>query len=187
MFRRTPKDRFTANACLQQDGFLYTKISCSPAGEGSASELAKPETIIYEQHIMPRKPETDRAGLLIHPIIIRVDGATYRRLEKLLAESSCRSIGEVARKILARERINCFYRDASMNGPMEELALIRKELRSIGININQQTRYFNAVKSRAEKQFHSDRTVELLLKADARMERLFALISKLAEKWLQKS
>jgi hypothetical protein len=136
---------------------------------------------------MPRKPVADREEILVHPIIIRVNDATYKRLEKLLDQSSCKSIGEVARKILTKGRINCYYKDVSMNGPMEELALIRKELKSIGININQQTRYFNAVKSAAEKQFHSDRTVELLVKADAKMERLFALTSKLAEKWLQKS
>ena len=136
---------------------------------------------------MARKPLADKEELLAHLVTIRVSRATLKRLEKILAESSCRSIGEVARKILNRERINCFYRDASMAGPMEELALIRKELKSIGININQQTRYFNAVKSSLEKQFHSDRTVELLQKADAKMERLFELISKLAEKWLPRS
>ena len=136
---------------------------------------------------MARKPAANQEELLDHVITIRVSSATLERLEKLLAQSSCRSIGEVARKLLNRERINCFYRDASMSGPMEQLALIRKELKSIGININQQTRYFNAVKSMAEKDFHSGRTVELLLKADAKMERLFAIISKLAEKWLPRS
>ncbi len=136
---------------------------------------------------MARKPAPDQEELLANLVTIRVSDATLNRLEKLLAESSCRSIGEVARKILNRERINCFYRDASMAGSMEELALIRKELKSIGININQQTRYFNAVKSAGEKNFHADRTVELLVKADAKMERLFALIAKLAEKWLPRS
>ena len=136
---------------------------------------------------MARKPIANKDELLVHLITIRVSDATLKRLERLLADSSCRSVGEVARKILNKERINCFYRDASMAGPMEELALIRKELKAIGININQQTRYFNAVKSHAEKEFHSDRTVELLGKADAKMERLFALISKLAEKWLPRS
>jgi len=136
---------------------------------------------------MGRKKAKDQDKLLVHLLRVRVDDKTMKRLEKLLAESSCRSIGEVGRKLLARERINCFYRDASLSGPMEELALIRKELKSIGVNINQQTRYFNAVKSPAEKAFHSDRTVELWMKADAKMERLFAMISKLAEKWLPRS
>ncbi|TCD05871.1 plasmid mobilization relaxosome protein MobC [Pedobacter frigidisoli] len=134
---------------------------------------------------MGRKKAKNQDELLVHLLRVRVNDATMKRLEKLLAESSCRSIGEVGRKLLSRERINCFYRDASLAGPMEELALIRKELKSIGININQQTRYFNAVKSHAEKAFHAERTVELYQKIDARMERLFGLISKLAGKWLQ--
>lgn len=49
---------------------------------------------------MPRKSVADREEILAHPIILRMNGATFKRLEKLLAESSCKSIGEVARKIL---------------------------------------------------------------------------------------
>ncbi|RZM17725.1 MAG: mobilization protein [Pedobacter sp.] len=118
---------------------------------------------------MGRKPVEDKEQLLVHLVTIRVSDATLKRLEKIKGESSCSSIGEVARKVLNKERINCFYKDASMSGPMEELALIRKELKSIGVNINQQTRYFNAVKSAAEKDFHSSRTVELLTRADAKI------------------
>lgn len=136
---------------------------------------------------MPRNKAKDQDSLLVHSIILRVNDATKKRLEKLLQESNCKSIGEVARKILTRERINCFRRDVSMNAPMEELALIRKELKSIGININQQTRYFNACKSDAEKQFHANRTLDLYVKVDAKMERLFTIISKLASKWLPSS
>lgn len=136
---------------------------------------------------MARKSKSNQEGLLVHKVTTTVSEATLRRLKKLLNESSCRSTSEVARRLLNKKRINCFYRDDSMTGVMEELALIRKELKSIEVNINQQTRYFNAVKSPAEKVFHSNRTVELLLKADAKMERLFALISTLAEKWLPRS
>ena len=134
---------------------------------------------------MGRKKAKNQDELLVHLLRVRVSDATMKRLEKLLAESSCRSIGEVGRKLLSRERINCFYRDASLAGPMEELALIRKELKSIGININQQTRYFNAVKSHGEKEFHAARMLELYQKVDAKMERLFVIISKLAGRWLQ--
>jgi hypothetical protein len=134
---------------------------------------------------MGRKKAKNQDELLVHLLRVRISDTAKKRLEKLLSESSCRSIGEVGRKLLCRERINCFYRDASLAGPMEELALIRKELKSIGININQQTRYFNAVKSPAEKEFHAGRTMELYTKVDAKMERIFELISKLARKWLQ--
>ncbi|WP_379090647.1 hypothetical protein [Pedobacter sp. UC225_65] len=90
--------RFTANPCLQQDGFLYTKISCLDSSRGFGSELAKPELIIDGKYNMPRKKAKDQDQLLVHPIIIRVDNATQKRLERLLQESNCRSIGEVVRK-----------------------------------------------------------------------------------------
>lgn len=168
--------------------YFCTQKFLAPLARGALARNSQSlETNLCKEEEMARKPIADKEELLVHLVTIRVSGATLKRLEKILSESSCRSIGEVARKILNNERINCFYRDASMSGPMEELALIRKELKSIGININQQTRYFNAVKSDGEKAFHSDRTLDLLVKADAKMERLFALISKLAEKWLPRS
>lgn len=136
---------------------------------------------------MARKPKANQEELLVHQIRVWVSEATLRRLKKLLAESSCRSTSEVVRRLLNKKRINCFYRDDSMTGVMEELALIRKELKSIEVNINQQTCYFNVVKSPAQKEFHVIRTVELYQKTDAKMERLFALISTLAEKWLPRS
>jgi hypothetical protein len=55
----------------------------------------------------------------------------FKRLEKIQQESGCQSFGEVARMILSGELINCFYRDVSLNAPMEEMALIRKELKAI--------------------------------------------------------
>ncbi|MBB2146788.1 plasmid mobilization relaxosome protein MobC [Pedobacter sp. LMG 31464] len=134
---------------------------------------------------MSRKKTSDDE-LLRHNLIIRVNDGLHQKLSKLLAESDCQSIAEVARKILTGQKINCFYKDASMNAPMEELALIRKELKAIGVNINQQTRYFNACKSEGEKNYHADQTVMLYTKVELKVERLFELISKLAEKWLLK-
>ncbi|TKC04316.1 plasmid mobilization protein [Pedobacter frigoris] len=132
------------------------------------------------------KKKTSEDELLKHNLIIRVNDSLHQKLTKLLTESDCQSIAEVARKILTSQKINCFYKDASMNEPMEEMALIRKELKAIGVNINQQTRYFNACKTDAEKKFHSDQTVALFTKVEGKVERLFELISKLAERWLQK-
>jgi len=168
--------------------YFCTQKYLAPTGRRALARNSQSlENRLYKVEEMARKPIADKEELLMHLVTVRLSGTTLQRLEKILKESSCRSIGEVARKILNKERINCFYRDASMSGPMEELALIRKELKSIGVNINQQTRYFNAVKSSAEKVFHSDRTVEFMVKADAKMERLFVLISELAEKWLPRS
>ena len=136
---------------------------------------------------MPRKKLANPEEILSKPIIIRVTEAVFKRLEKLQKESDCGSVGEVARKILLQKRINCFYRDISLNAPMEEMALIRKELKAIGININQQTKYFHTSQSEAERAFHANRTAKHYQKIDSKVELLLTLISQLAEKWLQKS
>ena len=132
------------------------------------------------------KKKISEEALLKHNLILRVNDSLYQKLSKLQEESSCQSIAEVVRKILLKQKINCFYIDASLNEVMEELALIRKEIKAIGVNINQQTRYFNACKSDAEKRFHAVNTIELYQKVEIKTERLMVLISKLAERWLSK-
>src|SRR5690606_5274384 len=135
---------------------------------------------------MPRKKVSNRERLLSHPVRTRLTRKNYNRLEEMVRNSDCSSVGEVARKILSRQRIVLFHRDISMNGPMEELALIRKELKFIGININQQTRYFNSSRSAAERTFYVLKTAELYQSIDGKVERLLEIVSALAEKWLPK-
>lgn len=136
---------------------------------------------------MARNKLSNRNDILSRPIIVRVTEELFTKLEKLQKESDCSSVGEVARKILSQKKINCFHRDISMNGPMEEMALIRKELKAIGININQQTKYFHTSQSSAERTFYVIRTAELYKTIDEKVERLLKIISKLAKKWLTKS
>jgi hypothetical protein len=136
---------------------------------------------------MGRKKASDQTDLLVHPLIVRVDVKTFGKLQRLMKDSGCRTLGEVARKILLNERINCFYRDESLSAPMEELALIRKEIKAIGVNINQQTRYFNACKSASEKAFYAMKTSGLYSNIDGKIEKLLSLVSKLAVKWLPES
>ncbi|WP_259069246.1 hypothetical protein HDF24_13595 [Mucilaginibacter sp. X4EP1] len=75
-----------------------------------------------KQITMPRKKASDQETLLSYPIRTRVTQKTGERLEKLQQESACQSVGEVARMILSGETILCFYRDVSLNAPMEEMA-----------------------------------------------------------------
>jgi hypothetical protein len=135
---------------------------------------------------MPRKKASNPDDLLNHNLIIRVTETTFKRLEKLQKESKCLSIAEVARKILSGQKIKLFYHDISLNPVMEELALIRKELKAIGININQITRSFNQDRAEEHRVFHVLKVAELYKKVDEKVDRLLIIISKLAERWLQK-
>ena len=135
---------------------------------------------------MPRKKKSHPEQVLSHPIIIRLTKAGFERLEALQKQSDCASVGEVARRILTNRKIKVYQKDVSMNAPMEEMALIRKELKAIGVNINQITRTFNQDKQETRRAFYVLKTADLYQHVDAKVERLLTLISKLAEKWLQK-
>lgn len=135
---------------------------------------------------MGRTKYKKQEDLLSRPVIVRVNETVFKRLEKLVAESSCQSVGEVARKILSREKLLCFYKDITMNAPMEELARIRKELKSIGININQLTKGYNSAKEETHKAFYILKVMEQYRPVEAKVDRLLVLVSALAEKWLQK-
>jgi len=136
---------------------------------------------------MPRKPASDPEQVLTHPIIIRVNEATWNKLDKLREQSDCASIGEVARRILTNRNIKLLHKDISMNGPMEEMALIRKELKAIGININQLTRSFNQDKAGTHSTFYILKVAGLYQRIGEKVDRLLTIISKLADKWLQGS
>jgi uncharacterized protein YbcC (UPF0753/DUF2309 family) len=67
---------------------------------------------------------------------------------------------------------------------MEEMALIRKELKAIGININQQTKFFHLSKTDAQRAFYVIKTAQLYKEVSGKVEELLTLINHLAEKWL---
>ncbi|MBO9674230.1 MAG: mobilization protein [Sphingobacteriaceae bacterium] len=136
---------------------------------------------------MPRPKIKKEEEKLKHYIRVRVDEQTLKRLDKMQKMSDCKGLSQLTRKILMQEPVQIFHRDISMNGPMEELAMIRKEIRSIGININQQTYHFHTSQSKAARMFYVERTKELYEKIEIKIDLLLEITDKLAGKWLQKS
>lgn len=135
---------------------------------------------------MPRKKAADQEELFIVPVRTRVTKAAAERLEKLRADSDCRSIGELARRILSGSTITIFHKDASMNGAMEQLVLIRRELKAIGVNMNQVTRSFHQTDDENHKRFYAAKLAGQYQEAEARISLLLSLISQLSKKWLAK-
>lgn len=136
---------------------------------------------------MSRKKTKEPADVLSRNLIIRVNEATYQRLEKLHQESHYASIAEVARRILNGQKLKLFYKDISMNAPMEEMALIRKELKAIGININQLTRSFNQDKAGTHRAFYLLKVAEQYQAVGEKVDSLLTIITQLAETWLPRS
>ncbi|TCD03132.1 plasmid mobilization relaxosome protein MobC [Pedobacter psychroterrae] len=136
---------------------------------------------------MPRKKSPEPEKILTRVLRIRLTDAGFHRLEKISTSSDCRTIGEAARKILSKEKITLFYKDITLNSAMEELALIRKELRAIGININQITKAFHSDKRVPSQNIQVTKIIKLYETVEGKTDTLLLLINRLAEKWLPRS
>lgn len=117
---------------------------------------------------------------------VRVSEKFYNKLENLRRNSNSQSIGEFARMILQRERIIWYHKDESMDATAVELAGIRQELKAIGTNINQVTRYFNSKTIPAQKIFDALKILDEYKKIENKVDRLLNAISDLSHKWSQK-
>lgn len=135
---------------------------------------------------MSRKKKENQEELLSRILILRLTDEDYKKLETLTNETTSHTVSEVARKILFKEKINYLYRDVTMNGPMEELASIRRELRAIGVNINQITKAFHTTSDPNRKYVHSIQSFNKNQLIEGKVDRLLEIVSQLAIKWLQK-
>jgi hypothetical protein len=132
---------------------------------------------------MARRKITDAEKLLSRPIAFRVTPREYQRLAGILHQSDCHSIGEVVRRILSGKPIKLFHKDASLDGPMEELASLRQELRAIGVNINQITRHFHRSSREGQRIRLAEQALEEYRRVNTKVDLLLSLISQLAKKW----
>ncbi|MBL7858173.1 MAG: plasmid mobilization relaxosome protein MobC [Cyclobacteriaceae bacterium] len=121
---------------------------------------------------------------LTHLIGVRVSAPAYEKLEALRKDTNCLTLGEFARRVLQKEEIIFYHKDATMDGVAAELAAIKKELNSIGVNINQVTRYFNSKALPNEKIFEALRILDDYRRITPQVEKLLTIISDI--KWSPK-
>jgi hypothetical protein len=136
---------------------------------------------------MPRKKYANPEDVLTHFVRTRLTEAAFKRLDKIRQSSDCHSVGEVARKLLSQEKITLFYKDMTLNSAMEELALIRKELKAIGININQLTRVYHVARKKGHQtDYYLLQVANLYQTVDTKTDELLHIINQLSQKWLPK-
>lgn len=173
---------------IEQDVFLSTK-SLVPASKvcralarfGTHFTFKRPKPLN-----MPRKKNLDQEELLCCPIRTRVTQPVYKRLENLKRHSDCHSMGELARRVLSSGNITLFHKDASMNESAEKLTMIYKELKAIGVNMNQITRHFHQAHEPHRKAYLALQIADLYKQADIKISMVLTLISQLSKRWLQK-
>jgi methyl-accepting chemotaxis protein len=135
---------------------------------------------------MARKKATNQTELLTRLVGVRLSENVYTRLEKIVESTDCQTVAELGRRLMSEERITYFHKDASMDATMEELSRIRKELNSIGTNINQITHSFHTADVANQRTFLALKVAEQYNKVGDKVEQLLKIVSQLAIKWLQK-
>jgi hypothetical protein len=135
---------------------------------------------------MGKKKTENPELLLTHNIIVRVTEDDYNKYEQLCGKSDCTSVAEVVRRILAGRQVILFHKDAAMDGPMEILTGIQKELKAIGNNINQITRAYNSSRVESQQIYQAQKALQEYQKVEAKVSLLLSVISQLSKQWLQK-
>lgn len=116
---------------------------------------------------------------LNHLIGVRVSEAFYNKLEGLRKNSNCQTLGEFARMILQKEEIIWYHKDASPDTVTVELTAIRKELKAIGTNVNQVTRYFNGTTIPNQKIFDALKILDEYKKVTSQVDKLLTLLDNI--------
>lgn len=130
--------------------------------------------------------KVDETDLLIHKIGLRVSDPFYKKMEGWLSQSNCQSMAELARLILYKEEIIWYRKDITTESVAVELTGIRKELKAIGTNINQVTRYFNGTTIPSQKIFEALKILDEYKKVSDKVDRTIMNIDELSDKWLSK-
>lgn len=125
-----------------------------------------------------------KSGQLKYKVFSRINKKKYDELQSMLASSRCRTISELLRQILEEGKITIITHDGTLDKVMEQLSGIRKELQSIGININQITHRFHIEDQPEGKIFQALEIAKLFQQTEQKVTELFTIISKISEQWL---
>ena len=131
-----------------------------------------------------RKGETKGDNRLEHLVWTRVNDKKFQELQGILIKAKNETLSGLIRKIIYKKPVKVFVHDETINIVMEELAALRTEIKAVGININQITRYFNTYPESKRKEFYAKIAIGSYVSMESKIEELLDIISKLAKKWL---
>ncbi|TXJ24882.1 MAG: plasmid mobilization relaxosome protein MobC [Chitinophagaceae bacterium] len=123
---------------------------------------------------------------LKYDIKLRVTQHHYDRLNKLLSASRYRNMSELLRDIVCNRQVITYTHDESLDIVMIELVRLRKELNSIGININQITRQINSTAKQVLKVTLVLQATAMLKEVKDSMQPILSIVAELSKKWLRK-
>jgi hypothetical protein len=134
-----------------------------------------------------QKGKTKGEKGLQRSIRTRVTDKKYQEILALVKQTKDESLSGAVRKILMNKPIRIQVHDETTSLLLEELAATRSEIRAIGVNINQITRYFNSYPEDDRKQFYAKVGLTKFILMEKKVDWLSERISELCAKWLSVS
>ena len=132
---------------------------------------------------MGRKKLSEKEALTCR-IESRITLKKFNELQKLLGDVPNRDMSGLIRDILNNRPITVFTYDRSLDMVMQELAAHRTQIKAIGVNINQITRYFNTYPEENRKEFYAKTAFDRYQSLQPVIQNILLIITKLSKKWL---
>ncbi|WP_029274568.1 hypothetical protein [Pedobacter borealis] len=131
------------------------------------------------------KRKSEERKQLSYRIHTRISKEKYEELVLLLSQSkNIKSLSALLRHILDGNRILVRHQDITSDKMLAELGAVRRELHSIGININQVTKRFHAEKLPESRIARVLDLTRFYQQAEEKLTEVIAIISKISAKWL---
>ena len=108
----------------------------------------------------------------------------HRQLQMLLRQNEKIDMSTLIRNILDNRQVKIFVHDETLDLWLEELARLRQEIRAIGVNINQITRYFNTYPEPTRKASYAAMAFDKYQKVQPHIEAIWEIVKKVSDKWL---
>lgn len=119
-------------------------------------------------------------------LLTRLKPAEFKLLNNRFKKTRFRKLSEYIRCVLLEKPVTVMYRDKSMDEVLEELILLRKELNSIGNNLNQTVRNINAAHGHADSRLWINLLGVINSKLEPSIGQIKERMNNYAELWSRK-
>jgi hypothetical protein len=119
-------------------------------------------------------------------LIVRFKPKEFELLERRFKKTVFRKLSEYTRDVLLEKSITVTHRDKAMDDILEELILLRRELNSVGNNLNQAVRNINAAHGQADTQLWLNLLATITGRVEPAIQQIKEQMNQYADIWSQK-
>lgn len=161
--------------------FVSQTESCPPFRSQSGAMIKRSKVGLIKLETMEEKNENRSKWLNI-----RLKPGEYKGLESRFNKTAFQTMSEYHRALLLGNPVTVIHRDKSMDEVLEELVLLRRELNSVGNNLNQAVRSINSAHGFPEYRLWMNLLTIINGKLEPSITQIKERMNQYADLWSQK-